>query len=851
MKKLFLVDVSSMFFRAYYAIPPLNTKSGLPTNALYGFLSMTVKLLREKPDYIGFCFDRKEPSFRFDLYNEYKANRGEMPDDLQPQVPYIRELSQRLGIACFDKKGFEADDIIGTLVQLGKSHKVDTVIVSGDKDFAQLVGPKVSMFDTMRDKRYDVQGVIDKWGVSPEQMIDYLAIVGDSSDNIPGVKGVGPKGAQKLLAEYKTLDGIYKNIDQVKGPSVQKKLKENKKEAELAKKLVTIETNVDMGVTLEDLKPKEIDREHLTELLEELEFLSFTKNLFGTKSSSSKPESKPKKKKAKSSVSVGESGLSSAKKEEKWSLNQLAEKVEPYSDIWAHLDERSLYIVYDKSLVQVEASLEEVGRVLSEKSLSWSGFDVKSIWRQLKLKQPVTPAWDSMLAGYVVRPGNIDSFEKLFNQYTGKTTPDLAGGTDIYKCHQELKKILKKKLKEFRGEQILKEIELPLVPVLHDMEQVGMFVDVKELGKQSQSLEKDISRLEKLVHKEAGESFNVASPKQLGHILFEKLGLPSSKKTKTGFSTSSDVLSKLVNEYPICGHVLEFRELSKLKSTYVDALPELIDSETGKLHTHLRQAVTTTGRLSCNNPNLQNIPIRTQRGRDIRKAFVAQKGYQLLSADYSQIELRVLAHITEDEGLCRAFQSDRDVHAATAAEVFDVDLADVTPDLRRKAKAVNFGIAYGQGVYGLSESLGIPRGEAKEIIERYFNRFKKVKAYMEDIVDLAKKQGYVETMFGRRRYIDELSARNKAVQKFGERAAINAPMQGSASDIVKKAMIDIYESVPTPMLLQVHDELLFECATDEAEELATEVRELMEDAVQMSVPLVVNTAYGNNWDEAH
>lgn len=853
MKKLYLVDVSSMFFRAFFAVPRLSTKAGLPTNALVGFLNMTVKLLKdEKPDYMVYCMDRKGPSFRNELFEEYKANRSEMPEDLVPQMPYIRKITESLGIPYLDKEGYEADDVIGSLARFGQEKGLEVVIVSGDKDFAQLIGPHVSMLDTMKNVKYDEQGVLDKWGIHPEQMIDYLAMVGDSSDNIPGVKGVGPKGAQKLLAEFKSLDGVYENIDKVSGKSTKSKLENDKDNAYLAQKLVTIVQDIDFGKEVSDYELQPVHQQELEDLLEELEFGRFLKKLTGVPASSKKAD---KKEESEPVHAVSNASFESEQElqpwpEEKWSLAKLNEKVKSGDEVNGVLTSRGFCFGWDNKAITVDADRTQIGEVLGGKSLQWKGFDLKSIWSNLSLPSPGVPVWDSMVAAYIVRAGNIEDSSKVFSEYLSREVPELASPGMLVSYHAALENSLKRRVREVHGESIFKEIELPLIPVLYNMEQEGILLDSEVLAEQSAELEADITQLERAIHDEAGEVFNVASTKQLAKILFEKMGLPAGKKTKTGYSTNSDVLSKLQDDYPICRNILEFRELSKLKSTYVDALPKLVD-ENGVIHTQLRQCTTTTGRLSSVNPNLQNIPIRTERGRRVRSAFVARPDHMLLSVDYSQIELRVLADITGDPGLVKAFENDLDIHAATASEIFGVGLDEVTSDLRRKAKAVNFGIAYGQGAFGLSSALGIGRAEATDIIKRYFDRFKKVEQYMHETIERAKADGYVETRQGRRRYIDELKSSNGNIRKFGERAAINAPIQGMASDIVKKAMIDVAQSVKSPMLLQVHDELLVECKASEVESEAQQVKKVMEEAVSLSVPLRVNVAWGENWEEAH
>ena len=888
MKKLYLVDVSSMFFRAFYAIRPLSNQSGMPTNAIYGFVSMTIKLLREiKPDYLAFCFDRPEPSFRKELDERYKANRTEMPEELKPQVPYIRKVSEAFGIACFDKLSFEADDIIGTLAKWGHENGCEVDIVSGDKDFGQLVKPNVFIYDTMKEIRYDVAGVVEKWGIEPRKFIDYLAIVGDSSDNVPGVKGIGPKGACKLLSEYDSLEDIYKNIDKIKPDGIRNKLIENKDEAFLSKKLVTIHCDVPIEFKAEDLRLKPIHREELHSLLMELDFKSFAKNLLGDNIGAPKTGDVPKAEEAPKPTTVsdmvGSKWTGSAAdfvrpatpsapppqpevsrvfdipkvEERRMNIEQVNRWLTPGSETWGIHTERGVMLAHDGVVAEVEGSWEDLGNLLSEKNLKWKGFDVKEFWKTIGLKAPVSlkngdpVVWDQMLAAYVARAGAIDDVRNLFTLYNGVPLPELPSPGQLYAAHQMLETNLRRKLATVNGEKVLAEIELPLVPVLYDMERAGIRVDVSALEKQSVGLTKEIAAFEKEIHALAGETFNIGSPKQLGQILFDKLKMPAGRKTKTGYSTDEDTLAKLANEFPIAGKVLQYRELTKLKSTYVDALPASVNKATGRIHTTFHQANTATGRLASINPNLQNIPIRTERGTLIRRAFIAGEGLELISADYSQIELRILAHITSDAGLTKAFQSGIDIHTATASEVFGVKVNDVTSEMRRKAKAVNFGLAYGQGVFGLAEALRIPRGEATEIIARYFERFSGVRDYMEQTVEVAKKQGYVETIFGRRRYIDELFSKAPAVKKFGERAAINAPIQGAASDIVKKAMIDAYKKVSAQMLLQVHDELIFEAPKEHVEEIAPVAKSVMESAVKLSVPLDVNVGHGANWDSAH
>ncbi len=858
MKKLYLVDVSSMFFRAFYAIRPLTNSAGMPVNALYGFLSMTVKLLREiRPDYMAFCFDRGEPSFRLAIDPNYKAHREEMPADLVPQIPYFRKLSEALGIPCFDKEGYEADDLIGTFTKFGREQGLEVVIVSGDKDFAQLVQPFVSMYDTMKDVRYDEAGVLAKWGVEPRKMRDYLAIVGDSSDNVPGVRGVGAKGAQKLLMEFDSLEDIYNNLDKISSASLRKKLEEGRESAFMSKRLVTIDCDVPVEKNLEDLRLKSIRREELAALLAELDFKSFARTLLGEMPSGA-GTSAPKAEGTAPTVSAPSIAVAEEfgeMEEKRMELPELSAWLHPEAETWALQTERGSYLAQSKNgkgwiIAEIAAWGSELGAMLTEKKLRLNGFDLKEFSKRHELRSPRVE-WDQMLAAYVVRAGLIDDQQKLFTIYNGEPLPELPTPSQLFKAHLRLQRHLKRKLAEVGGEKILYEIEQPLVPILLAMETTGILVDVEALKAQSASLARDQAALEQEIYAEAGGPFNIGSPKQLAHILFEKMKMPPGKRTKTGYSTDNEVLEKLNADYPFTEKILQWRELAKLRSTYVDALPQLVNPRTGRVHTTFNQALTATGRLSSTNPNLQNIPIRTERGNQIRKAFIAGEGYELVSADYSQIELRILAHITGDRGLVRAFENNLDIHAATASEIFEVRLEDVTPEMRRKAKAVNFGLAYGQSAFGLAEALRISRKEATEIITRYFTRFPGVKAYMTETVEEAQKKGYVETVFGRRRYIDELYSKSPALRKFGERAAINAPIQGTASDLVKMAMIKVGLPERARPLLQVHDELVLEAETGHVEEVCKETAAKMESVAKLRVPLRVNTGHGRNWDEAH
>lgn len=877
-KQLYLVDVSSFYFRAFYAIRSLTSPSGLPVNAIYGFLSMAVKLLKDiHPDGLVFCFDRPEPSFRKELDQRYKANRSEMPDDLVPQVPWFRKLSEAMGVKCLDAVGFEADDVIGTLARWGQDQGMEIVIVSSDKDFAQLVNSNVTMFDTMKDIRIGPDEVLEKFGVQPQQMIDYLAIVGDSSDNVPGVQGLGPKGAQKLLHEFGSLKNVYEQIDRVKPDGARKKLELSRTDAFLSQKLVTIRQDVPFDLRPEDVQLKPIDRPGLREMLLELGFKTFSRQLLGEESVSTPlstngsladtSEVASKVPARGFEVSAGERlkpGPFFLETEmDAQALGEILEETSAESEldssksIWVDLNERGLWITLTGrgQVMRVTGDWTQLVEPLSR--LKLSGHDLKRIATELRLRT-FRPEWDSMLAAYVLRPGENETLSALYIRYLGTPIPELASGSQSMGWQLALRREMVHRLEVSDAQHILDQEEIPIAPILYRMQSLGIRIDRQQLQEMSIELGRDIERLEKEIQRQAGEQFAVGSPKQLGQILFGKLGLPTSKKTKTGYSTDNDVLEGLKSKHPIAAYVIDWRELSKLKSTYVDALLGWADSH-DRIHTTFNQALTATGRLSSTNPNLQNLPIRTERGARIRRAFVAPESKLLLSADYSQIELRILAQITQDRGLVRAFEQGQDIHAATASEIFDIPLSSVTDEMRRKAKAVNFGLAYGQGAFGLAETLGISRTEAKSIVDRYFARFPGVADYMSSIVEKAKAQGYVETLFGRRRWLPELKSSRPMERKFGERAAINAPIQGTASDIVKRAMIGVDRWIgttfgtpeehplsqrPVELLLQVHDELVFEISANEGDRASSEIKSIMEKCAgdKFTIPLIVNTS---------
>lgn len=855
MKRLFLVDVSSLFFRAFFAVRPLTSPAGLPTNAIYGFLSMVMKLLKdENPEYIVFCYDRKDPSFRKDIYPEYKTNRSEMPEDLAPQIPYIKKLADILGIPSLEIPKFEADDIIGTLAKSGRRHGMEVFIVSGDKDFAQLLEDHIYIYDTMKSVKIDTAGAIEKWGVPPSQFIDFLALVGDTSDNIPGVKGIGPKGAQKLLTDFGNLEGIYKNIETIKG-SLKEKLIQNKDNAFLSRQLSTIVLDCIKVESEEEFRRKPFDRPALTAFLDELNFKTLEKNIWpldvgarpldGLARESTGLQSIADNKSAAPIIEVVANSDLPEVHEATASLDELQKIIPKNSEVWAGQGAQGFYISYDRKVYAIHGDPHDIGKVSGQMSWRWKGHDLKSLWHLTNMTKP-QGSWDSMLASYIIKAGESTEFDKVYSRYAGETLPDLLSSKERLQFEVKLESKLQKLLGDIHGDSVLADLDLPLASILYRMEKKGISLDSENLKKQSQEITKDISELEKQIHQSAGESFNIASPKQLAVVMFDKLKLPPSKKTKTGFSTDTDVLEKLSGVHPVADLVLQYRELAKLKSTYIDSLPLLVKAD-GRIHSTFNQAHTTTGRLSSTDPNLQNIPIRTLRGAKVREAFVAAPGYDLISVDYSQIELRILAHICGDENMINAFQQDLDIHAITASEVFSVNITEVSAEQRRIAKAVNFGIAYGQGAFGLAETLRISRTESSEIIKRYFTRFPRVQNYIEDTIQSARSKGYVETLFGRRRYLDELKSKNVAIQKFGERAAINAPIQGTASDLVKKTMIELDSKINCDMLLQVHDELIFECRSEIAKQQCQIITSVMQGVADYKVPLKVNSEIGKNW----
>ena len=892
---LVLIDGSSYLYRAYHALPKLSNATGDPTGALHGVLNMINKFVREEPaEHVAVVFDAPGKTFRDDMYADYKANRPPMPDDLRPQVQPLIDAVRAMGLPLLQIEGVEADDVIGTLCRQGAESGLDVLVSTGDKDMAQLVNDKITCVNTMTGQVLDRDGVKLKFDVYPEQIIDYLALVGDSSDNIPGVPRVGAKTAAKWLNQYPTADDIVENADEIKG-KVGESLRDNVEQLRLSQALATIRQDVDLPVAIDDLQPAEADIESLRNIYGKFELRSLLRQLDGD---AAEPAPDPQEKKGEYETVLDWDAFDRwhaaikgtdlvALDTETTSLDYMEAEivgislsVEPGAAAYIPLahdypgapDQLPRDEVLDKLKPWLEDSAhKKVGHHLKYDAHIFARHGVQLAGMQ----------FDSMLESYVLNSvATRHDMDSVARHYLGLETihyEDVAGkGAKQLTFNQvdletaapyaaedaDITLQLHRKLWSELGkieplQRVYADIEQPLVPVLLSMEETGVLIDKQMLADQSHELTGRMAELEKEAHELAGAPFNLGSPKQLQQILFEQLELPVIRKTPKGQpSTAEDVLVELADDYDLPRVILDFRSVSKLKSTYTDKLPLQIAASTGRVHTSYHQAVAATGRLSSTDPNLQNIPIRTPEGRRIRQAFVAPEGYVLLAADYSQIELRIMAHLSGDEGLRKAFAAEQDIHAATAAEVFETEFASVSADQRRSAKAVNFGLMYGMSAFGLAKQLGVPRGEAQEYIDLYFDRYPGVKAFMDGIKEQARKQGYVETVFGRRLYLPEINARNAQRRQYAERTAINAPMQGTAADIIKRAMLTVQDwmlssQTDARMIMQVHDELVFEVAENAVDDLRDTVIDLMENAAELSVALKVDAGVGKNWDEAH
>ncbi len=895
MKKIFFLDAYALIYRAYFALnknPRINSK-GLNTSAIMGFLNTLYDVLKnEKPTHIGVAFDLGAPTLRTDDFSAYKANREETPPDIKISVPYIKEIIKAFNIPIFEREGYEADDIIGTLAKKAEKEDFTVFMMTPDKDFGQLVSDNIFIYKPAKGgepaKILGPKDVCEKYGIArPEQVIDILGLWGDASDNIPGIPGIGEKNASKLVAEFDSVENLINNADKLKG-----KMRENvtnfAQQGLLSKKLATIDTNVPVNFDEEQLKVKEPNMERLTELFEELEFRTFL-----TRFKSQRPTANSQQPIAniqqpmvndqqstvnsQQSMANGQLDLFGSFEEEPVTnvvksreiitikydnqIDELIGNLKKCNIFSFHIEERNMTFafnpndIYKIELPVVEDKCKDLLTkfvcIFSDKEKTIIGHNIKTdISFLAKYGIDIeNKLWDCMIAHYLIEPELNHGLDYLSDIYAKDST-------DIY---WQLFDKFKALLAENNLDNLFYDIEMPLVRVLAKMESNGVRIDIEGLRQISEEQAKEISNIENNIYEIAGTSFNIGSPKQLGEILFDKLNIKApAKKTKTGqYPTGEEVLQKIINENPIVQHILDYRSLTKLKSTYVDALPSLVSHSDGLIHTSFNQAVTATGRLSSNNPNLQNIPVRTDKGREIRKAFVPRdENHILLAADYSQIELRIIAHLSGDQAMQSAFRNGLDIHADTAARVYGVDINDVTNEMRRNAKAVNFGIIYGMSAFGLAERLKISRSEASEIIKNYFREYIGIQEYIDKQVAFAKEYGYVETMLGRRRYLRDINSGNSVVRNFAERNAINAPIQGSSADMIKIAMINIYnemksKDLKSKMILQVHDELVFDVCQDELDVVSELVRDKMINALQLDVPIIVNVNTGNNWLEAH
>ena len=905
--RLILVDGSSYLFRAFHALPPLANSKGLNTGAAKGVIGMLKRLQADNPnDQLVVIFDAKGPTFRNEIYSEYKANRPPMPEELREQIEPIHNVIRAMGLPLISISGVEADDVIGTLSEMATAEKRPVLISTGDKDMAQLVNDYVTLVNTMTQVVLDRDGVVEKFGVPPELIIDLLALMGDSVDNIPGVAGVGEKTALALLQNLGGISDIYSQLDRVAelpirgAKSLGEKLSASKEMAELSYVLATIKTDCELALSESDLRSSSPDTDRLIELYRDLEFKSWLDELLSLGLFADSPAEPVPSQVSDLSVvtitdqAVFDSWLSRleaaplfAFDTETTSLNYMQAEIVGLS--FAIEPGEAAYVPLAHLNPGLEGQLDR-DRILDQMKPLLESDAVKKVGQHLKYDANVLAnhgitlrgiAHDTMLQSYIIDAvgsrhdmgslalkylgQRVISFEKVAGKGAKQVSFDhvdieqaaayAAEDADVtLRLHEAL---MPKLEAEASLNEVYQRLELPLVPVLSKIERNGAYVSIDKLRAQSHEIAIRLAELESQACELAGQPFNLASPKQLGEILFEKLELPVIKKTPKGApSTAEEVLVELANDYELPAVLIEHRGLAKLKSTYTDKLPEMVDTRTGRVHTSYHQAVTATGRLSSSDPNLQNIPIRTREGRRIRQAFIAPEGRKIVAADYSQIELRIMAHLSSDAGLLHAFANELDVHSATAAEVFDVSLDEVTTDQRRKAKAINFGLIYGMSAFGLARQIGVARGEAQEYIDRYFARYPGVADYMDATRAIAHEQGYVETLLGRRLYLPEINARNKQRQLAAERTAINAPMQGTAADIIKLAMIDVdawltETALDAKMIMQVHDELVFEVADEACETLCNNVTERMANVIELQVPLLTEVGVGANWDEAH
>lgn len=851
-KKLVILDGNSLMNRAFYALPPMSNSKGQPTGAIYGFTTMLFKIFNEiKPDYIASTFDLKAPTFRHNEYADYKAGRKKMPDELAQQFKPVKELLSAFNIGIFEIEGYEADDIIGTISKRFESKELEVIIFTGDRDALQLVSEDTKVMITKKGITeldiYDKEAIKNKYGFVPERIIDLKGLMGDTSDNIPGVPGVGEKTALKLLNEYGTLEGVYENVDKVSGKKLKENLENYKDDAFLSKRLATIDRDVPIEVDINSIKLEDYDARKIREYFIEFEFKSLLDKIKIDKEVSEQEE-----------IKIPE-------------LKDYDGNQEVIKNIFNRGQFNFVFVFEGKELNGMVISdgyfvkkeyMEMFNSVFESVEVKKNTFGAKQVYNYLKNIELKNLDFDIEIAAYILNPSE-SSYEyiNIIHRYAGITPPAINDDEKMKLISllvdnmDEIKKNMLDEISKYNMMELFNEIEMPLVKVLSGMERAGFSVDTEVLKDIGRELDDEIKELTEGIYNLANEEFNINSPKQLGVILFEKLNLPVIKKTKTGYSTDAEVLEELSDKHEIVEKILNYRQLVKLKSTYIDGLIAAIHPD-GKIHSSFNQTVTATGRISSTDPNMQNIPVKMEQGRRIRKAFKpSNEEYIILSADYSQIELRVLADISNDASLIDAFKNNQDIHKRTASEVFDIPMEEVTSLYRSRAKAINFGIVYGLSEFGLSRDLKIPRKEAKRYIENYFERYSGVKKYLDSAVADGKEKGYVATMMNRIRYIPEINSSNRNVKMFGERLAMNTPIQGTAADIIKIAMVNVYnrlekECLKSSLILQVHDELILEVHRDELPYVKNLVIEEMENAVKLQVPLLVDVNWGNSWYEA-
>ncbi len=890
--KFYIIDGNAYIHRAYHALPPLTDSKGRVINAVYGFTRMLLKILRqENPDYIAVCFDSPHPTFRHQEFADYKATRKETDADLKEQFPLAKQIVEALNITSFEMRGYEADDIIATLVEKSKNKKVDAVIVTGDKDVLQLVDNSVKVLNEHKGILYDVEKVKERFGVEPAQVTDVMGLAGDTSDNVPGIPGIGEKTAVKLIQRFGNMDELLKNVAQVEG-KLKNKLQEFREQAALSKKLVSLVKDLPLEQEIADCRRRDFHRDKLLNILNELGFKTLIGEII---SNTQTPDVRYKtifsnadlesliaqltkceffSLDLETTLSVPKSRQTGGTTPMQAEIVGMAIAFEPSCAFYIPIGHNYLGIpkqmAKDYVLQQLEPLLEnskikKYGQNIKYNLiiLKYHGINLEGIY------------FDTMVASYVLNPSKFNhNLEDIALEYLSfkmipiteligkgvkqitmdkveieKAVPYACANADIV---FRLEKILDEELRDKDLEELFFEVEMPLVEILAQMEMAGIKVDVKYLKQLNREFSDKIKELEEKIYKEAGQKFNINSPKQLAFILFEKLQLPSLAKTKTGASTQESVLRQLAQVHKLPSLILEYRELQKLKSTYIDSLQDLINPKTNRIHTSFNQAGTATGRLSSSEPNLQNIPIRTELGRKIRKAFIPEDGWMFVSCDYSQIDLRVLAHISGDDNLCEAFFKNEDIHTRTASEIFGTSIEKITPQMRDVAKTVNFGLSYGMSSFGLSRDLGVDINQAQIYINSYFNQYKGVKEYIEKTIKQAREDGYVTTLLNRRRYLPDINSKNENMKNFSERMAINTPIQGSSADIIKVAMIKISSklkemNLATRMLLQIHDELIFEIPNSEVDLVKDMARQEMENAIKLKVPIIVNVQTGNNW----